>query len=148
MVVRYQSSAPSLVPPLMCSRDVALQTNQNRIQTLARVILALAALCACAGCGPSQDSFAEDFAAAWCPLAVECSDPSTPPQYDLSSVEACRADVQARLSSIDGGDNCSYDSGAAEDALSRVVGATCAEYEADANDLLSPSAFPCDHTVE
>lgn len=106
--------------------------------------LALALL----ACGPSQDDYADEIARTWCPLAVECEHQYSPSQYDLSSVEACEADVAAKMKRIIGDDNCSYDSSAASDQLDRVAEATCSDYEADYNHLLSPSAFPCDHTVE
>jgi hypothetical protein len=117
-----------------------MSTRVHAVVGCAAVVLLLSA------CGPSQDTFAEEFSRDWCKLAVECNHPSPPTQWDLSSVEACQNEVATFLKNIDG-DNCSYDSDRGQDALDRVQGASCATYEADPGGLWYPSAFPCDHAT-
>ena len=113
---------------------------------MTRPIFTLAALATLAGCGTSQEEFATQYAAEWCELAVECPVSTSIVQFDLSSVEACRDDVEGFYGNLDD-DNCSYDSGRGDALLDTVTAATCDDYEAAPDQLAASSVFPCDNTV-
>jgi hypothetical protein len=88
-----------------------------------------AATVAMVACGPSQESFREDWAAGWCWLERTCP-LEEPSGFDLSSAEACEADATAAFDYAIHEDDCFYDTGDAEDLLDRLAEATCAEFRA------------------
>lgn len=102
-------------------------------------VLPVLLVCGCLG----QEAFAERYADGWCVLAVSCPLDEPPGDWDLSSVDACRADVSAFVAGIED-ESCPYDRQEARIVLEQVEVASCADYAADPQHLTFSTVFACE----
>lgn len=113
-----------------------------------RKVAALALVLASSACGLDQEDFATEYAALFCEINVNCAGIPEDRRFDLSSVQACEADVKETLMGFGSGENCKYDGGDADDVLVTIRGATCESYAAKPSDYAFSPAFPCAHTAD
>ncbi len=73
-------------------------------------------------CGPSEKTYAEDFATAWCPRQLECADAATLAALGYDTEDAC---VELLTSGAPDYDTCDFDAAAAQDCLDAVTTAAC-----------------------
>jgi hypothetical protein len=81
-------------------------------------------LLALLACGPSEKTYAEDFATAWCPRQLECADAATLDALGYDDEGAC---VALLTSGAPDYDACDFDARAAQDCLDAVAAASCEE---------------------
>ncbi len=84
------------------------------------------------GCGPSEGSFASDFARENCKLQEECYPVEFDAQFD--DLGDCAEQVEDFFDDLDLGEGCTFDRGEARRCLNEIRGLSCeeAEQESDA----------------